>query len=125
MRCLIVVLLILVPGVLPGQSRSRGSRRGTSPATAPAPYKGVTATFEGRVRDLDKKKIVIETDDKQLITIRLSGKTKFLKNDQTIKRTDIDMDSFVSVDASEDTDLSLLAVAVTADTGQKKKAEPK
>jgi len=119
------VLLLLLPATLPGQGRSRGTRRGTSPATAPAPYKGVTATFEGRVRNLDKKKIVIETDDKQLVTIRLSCKTKFLKNDQPIKPSDIDMDSFVSVDASEDTDLSLLAVSVTADTGQKKKTESK
>ena len=75
-------------------------------------------TFQS-LKDLSSKQITIQTDDDQIITIHRSRKTKFLKGTQTIKPSDIDIETPVTVDASEDVDLSLTAVSVTVDTPKK------
>jgi len=67
---------------------------------------------------------MIETDEGQTVSIHRSRKTKFLKGTQSIKPSDIDLESMVTVDASEEVDLSLTAVSVTVDT-PKKSAENK
>jgi len=74
------------------------------------------------LKDRDKKKIEVETDENQLVTIRLSGKTKFLKDGKAIKASAIDLETAVTVDASEDRDLSILAIAVTVDSPREKPA---
>jgi hypothetical protein len=58
---------------------------------------------------------MLETDDDQTVSIRRSGKTKFLKGTQSIKASDIDLETLVTVDASEDADLKLTAISVTVD----------
>jgi hypothetical protein len=62
---------------------------------------------------------MIETDDNQIVSIHRSRKTKFLKGTQSIKPSDIDIETLVTVDASEDVDLSLTARSVTVDTPKK------
>jgi len=123
-----VALLLLLPLLLQGQiggyGRARRSGARTSTATLGA-YQGVTVTFHGKLKDRDKKKIEVETDENQLVTIRLSGKTKFFKNDKEIKASAIDLETTVSVDANEDRDLSILAIAVTVDPPPQKAAPEK
>ena len=97
-----------------GYGRARRSVNPVTPATT-VTYPGVVATFHGKLKDLDKHKLDIETDEGQLVTIRISGKTKFLKNGKPIKPSEIDMETVVSVDASQDKDASILAKAVTID----------
>jgi hypothetical protein len=121
-RSAAITLLFLLPALLLGQSgRTRARRNGgqISPGT-PDAYKGVAVTFHGKLKDLDKKQIVIETDEDQTVSMRITGKTKFLKNDQAIKPTQIDLGTPVSIDASEDTDLSILALNVIVDSPAKK-----
>ena len=55
----------------------------------------------------------------QMVSIHRSRKTKFLKGTQAIKASDIDIETPVTVDASEEVDLSLTAVSVTVDTPKK------
>ena len=82
-------------------------------------YKGVLVTFHGKLKVLDKKKIVIETEDNQNLSLRVSSKTKFVDNGKTVKPSSIDLDTLVTVEASEDTDLSLLVANVSVDSQQK------
>jgi len=118
MRNILGIMLflgIIFPALLPAQGIYR-SRRGVAPGTPiPGAYKGVAGSFHGKLKELTKKDIMIETDDDQTVSIRRSGKTKFLKGTQSIKASDIDLETLVTVDASEDADLKLTAISVTVD----------
>ena len=116
-KFVLVSSLVLQASLFEAQVPYYGRRRGVnpgSPGTLGA-YQGVVVTFHGKLKDRDKQKIDIETDENQVVEIRVSGKTKFLKNGKAIKASDIDLETHVTVDASEDKDLSVLAVAVTVD----------
>lgn len=113
--------MFLLAALLPAQYVRRGAYP-TSPGH-PDAYSNVAVTFHGKLKDIEKKKLVIQTDEDQTVTIRLTGKTKFLKNDKTIKPTDIDLETPITVDASEDADLSILAIDVIVDSPQKKAAQ--
>ena len=87
------------------------------PARSPVPsfrarpsrdaYKDVAGSFHGKLKDLSSKEITIETDDGQIVSIHRSRKTKFFKGTQSIKPSDIDIETPVTVDATEEVDLSL------------------
>ena len=107
----ILALSLLLGCVVQGQYRGR---RGPSTATARAGgIQGLIVTFHGSLKKLTKKEILIQSDENQLMTIRVSGKTKFFdKNNQAIKPSDIDLETLLSIDASEDLDSKLMAVSV-------------
>ncbi len=125
-KSLTVLLVIMFPLLVQGQYVRRG-RYTTSPATLGA-YKGVAGTFHGKLKELNKKEIVIETEENQMVTIHRSGKTKFLKDNKPIKPAAIDLETPITIEAAEDVDLSLLATNVTVDPPPKKEekeaAEP-
>jgi len=79
----------------------------------------VAGSFHGKLKELTGKEITITTDDDQVVSIHRSRKTKFLKGTQTIKPSDIDLETPVTIDASEEVDLTLTAVSVTVDTPKK------
>jgi len=115
----VLIMLLLTPDALLGQGGYPRMRRPSgSPATVDG-IKGVVVSLHGKLKVLDKKKIVIETEEKELVNIRLSGKTKFFSNGKAIKPASIDMETPVTVDASEDADMSVLAINVTVDSPQK------
>lgn len=117
MRLAILVLITAI--LLPAQYVRRGAY--PAPPGIPGAYTGVAVTFHGKLKDINKKKLVIETDEDQTVSIRITGKTKFLKNDKAIKPTDIDLETRVMVDATEDADLSVIALNVIVDSPQQKK----
>jgi hypothetical protein len=90
----------------------------------PGAYKDVAGSFHGKLKDLSNKEIMIETADSQILTIHRSRKTKFFKGTQSIKPSEIDIETPITVDATEEVDLSLSALTVTVDT-PKKAAENK
>jgi hypothetical protein len=112
------IFLGVLPALLLAQYYPR-PMRGTAPGTPKPPAYNVAGSFHGKLKDLSSKQITIQTDDDQIVTIHRSRKTKFLKGTQTIKPSDIDIETPVTVDASEDVDLSLTAVSVTVDTPKK------
>src|ERR1700734_1984109 len=114
---------LVLPALLQAQYYPR-PRRGVVPGTPNPGAYNVAGSFHGKLKDLTSKEITIETDDDQIVSIHRARKTKFLKGTQTIKPSDIDLESKITVDASEDVDLSLTAVSVTVDT-PKKSAENK
>jgi len=86
----------------------------------PGAYDTVAGSFHGALKELTNKEITIQTGEDQLVTIHRSRKTKFLKGTQTIKPSDIDLGTMVTVDAHEEpADLSLTALSVTVDTPKK------
>ena len=122
-----VLLSVVSPAVAQAQGGYTRSRRGAGGAASKLPpaYKDVAGSFHGKLKDLSDKEIMIVNDDDQIVTVRRSRKTKFLKDGKAIKAADIDIETPVTIDASEDTDLKLTAVSVTVDPPQKSKAESK
>jgi hypothetical protein len=115
---LIAVIVVVLPALLLAQYYPR-SRRGVMPGTPNPGAYNVAGSFHGKLKELTSKEIMIETDDSQMVSIHRSRKTKFLKGTQAIKASDIDIETPVTVDASEEVDLSLTAVSVTVDTPKK------
>ncbi len=103
-----------------GRIRRKGSQ--ISP-NQPDAYKGVAVTFRGKLKSLDKKEVVIQTEEDQTVSMHVTGKSKFLKNDQPVKPSQIAPGTPISIDATEDTDLSILALSVVVDSPPKKSDE--
>jgi|SRR5271165_5490897 len=107
-----LLLGVILPAVLSAQSIYR-TRRGVGPGTpVPPAYKDVAGSFHGKLKQLTKRELMIETEDDQTVSMRVSGKTRFYKGNEPIKASDIDMETLVTVDASEDGDLKLTAINV-------------
>jgi hypothetical protein len=109
---------LVLPALLQAQYYPR-PRRGVAPGTPNPGAYNVAGSFHGKLKDLTSKEITIETDDDQIVSIHRVRKTKFLKGTQTIKPSDIDLETPITVDATEDVDLSLTAVSVTVDVPKK------
>jgi hypothetical protein len=116
---LVLLLGVVSPMLLLSQYYPRPGRRLAPGTPNPGAYKNVAGSFHGKLKDLSKKEITIETEDSQLVSIHRSGKTKFFKGTQSIKASDIDIETPVTVDAMEDVDLTLTALSVTVDTPKK------
>ena len=114
--------VLLCVACLNAQHGRRGGSAGSS-VSAP-PLKGITITTHGVLKQLTKKEIMIHTDEDQVMIFRRSGKTKFLQDGRDAQPSDFDLESLVTVDAVEDNDLKLLAIAVRADSSKKKDAPP-
>lgn len=109
------LLVVMTAAVLPGQYLpGQYSRRRPTSATATAgPYNGPAVTFNGTVKALTKKQIIIDLDSaEESLTLRRSGKTKFFKDDQEIKAADIAVGTHVTLDATRDGDQKLSALKV-------------
>jgi len=123
MKTLAFVLLLAASLAAQG----RYARRPLSNNSAnPLPeYQGLTATFHGKLKELNKKEIVLLNDDDQTVSIRRNAKTKFFGKDaKEVKPTELETDTVVTIDVSQDNDLKPTALKVTADPGQKPKAQP-
>lgn len=108
-----IALLLAVS--IPTQAQY-GRRRTLAPRTTGIPgATNVEGTFRGTLKQLDKKQIVIENEDEQTVVIRRSKKTKFFKDNNEIKASAIDLNSKVTVEATQDVDLKPTAVSVTLD----------
>jgi len=99
-----------------GATSNRRKNIGTSEMKVGAHYRAAAGIFRGKLKLLNNKEIVIENDSKQMVSIRRSHKTKFLRNNMEIKPSDIDLETPVTVDATESASVSLLAVNVSVDS---------
>src|ERR1700677_862811 len=101
----------VLPGqYLPGQC---GRRRATAATATAGPYNGPAVSFNGTVKSLTKKEIIIDLDsEEESLTLRRSGKTKFFKDDKEIKAADIPVGTHVTLDATRDGDQKLSALKV-------------
>ena len=81
---------------------------------------GVVITVHGKLKELKKKQLVVLGDDEKLWTLRRTSKTKFFRGDKEVKPFEIDLESVVNVDISEDNDLKFQALIVKAEPKDKK-----
>lgn len=59
---------------------------------------------------------MIENDTKQILSMRRSRQTKFLKNNQPIDSSDIDLETSVTIEARQAANVSLVAIQVSVDS---------
>ena len=105
------------PYPYPYPRRPANSRTGG----ATAPMQGLNGTFHGTVKQLTKKELVITNSEDQDVVIRVSRKTRYLKEGKEIKPAAIEQGTLVSVDASEDIDAKPTAAIITVETLNKEK----
>jgi hypothetical protein len=89
------------PGQYPGGGIGlprRGKKTTTSEKSVPTPSR----EFEGTLRRLDDKLIIVEAPDKRIITIYRGDRTKFLKDDEPIKPDTVKVGDRVRVEVTED-----------------------
>jgi hypothetical protein len=87
-------------------AKDRGTRDGSGKL-----YKIAIEIFHGKLKQLTDKEIVIENQSNQMVSIRRSHKTKFLR----IHPSDIDLDTPIIVEVKEEK-RSLAALNVSVDT---------
>jgi hypothetical protein len=117
-------ILLLVPVMLFGQHRSGRSGSVPPPPSASPDFKDVVATFAGVLKNVSKKEITIEVDEShEIMTFRRNKETTFASDGAEVKASGIDLESHVVVDAKQDPDSKLRAVAVKAAQEAKAKAK--
>ena len=70
----------------------------TTEKTAGSSYAGAIGTLHGKLKELTDKIIEIETRECHIVSIRRTHKTKFFKNCEPIKASDIDLETAVAID---------------------------
>lgn len=70
------------------------------------------ATFTGKFKSADKKYITVEVDEGQTMRMFITGSTKFVHDGKPAKVSDFEVDETVTVDASRDAHMNLLAVKI-------------
>ena len=116
-------LLLLVPVMVFGQHRGRSGSVPPPPSASPD-FKDVVATFAGVLKNVTKKEITIDLDEShEIMTFRRNKETKFTDGENEVKASGIDLESHVMVDAKQDPDSKLRAVAVKASQEVKKAAK--
>ena len=93
---------------------SEAKDKGTRDASGKL-YKIAIGIFHGKLKQLTDKEIVIENQSNQMVTIRRSHKTKFLRNNEPIHPSDIDLGTPITVEVTQEK-RSLAALNVSIDT---------
>jgi hypothetical protein len=78
-------------------------------------YKIAIGIFHGKLKQLTDNEIVIENRSNQMVSIRRSRKTKFLRNNEPVHPSDIDLDTPIIIEVREEK-RSLAALNVSIDT---------
>jgi hypothetical protein len=66
----LALLSIFLPALLAQGGYARARRSVAPSAPKPAAYKGITGSLRGNLKELSNKEIMIETEDKQIVSIR-------------------------------------------------------
>ena len=113
-KILALAFTMLLPAVLLSQYGSPRVRRSGGAKANPAPSSGnvPNPTFEGTLKLLNNKEIMLQLQSDQIVTIRRDRKTKFFENGKEIKASDIDLGTPLAIDVKEDLDLKPIAVKV-------------
>jgi hypothetical protein len=111
MHCLVFVTLMLFqyPYPYPG----RVPRQQPAP-NGPGANTDAVATFTGTFKSADKKYLFIDLEDGNTMRMYVTSATKFMRDDKAAKASDFHSGDKVTVDASRDARMNLLAVRVEA-----------
>src|SRR5438874_224625 len=73
-----------------------------------------TPTFEGTLKMMTRREIILQLQTDQTVPIRRDRKTKFFENGKEIKPESIAVGTPLAIDVREDLDLKPVAVRVVA-----------
>jgi len=108
-NCLAIVTLMLLQYPYPNPGRV--PRQQQTP-NLPGTNTDAVATFSGAFKSADKKYLFIDVEDGNTMRMYITGATKFIRDDKPAKASDFHTGENVTVDASRDARLNLLAVRV-------------
>ena len=111
MNCLVVLMLMLLQYPYPYPGRTQ---RPQPNANAGGANTDAVATFTGTFKSADKKYLFIDLEDGNTMRMYITSSTKFMRDDKAAKAADFHSGDKVSVDASRDARMNLLAVRVEA-----------
>jgi len=111
MRRIVLALFLGVLATGAGFAQTHKKAAGNQ-TEATGAYSEPAATLHGTLKRIKGKELLLLGDGDQLVTIWLTGKTRFLKDGHEIKRSDIAPGSALAVDTSENPDLSPRAINV-------------
>jgi hypothetical protein len=117
-NCLVIAIMLFQQ--FPGQRVPRQQRT----SNLPEGNVEAIATFNGTFKSADKKFITIEVEDGQTMRMYITGSTRFIREDKAAKIADFHTGENVTVDASRDARLNLLAVRVEAVTSKSPQRQP-
>jgi hypothetical protein len=96
------------PGQYPGQSRypgggTGGQMPGQRRSTTTRDDQARVVTITGMLRKISSSELVVEADDKRIVTVSLASSTKYLKNSgNTAKSSDFGPGDHLTIDATQD-----------------------
>ena len=70
------------------------------------------ATFDGTFKSADRKRLLIEVENGQTMQMYVTSGTRFIRDGKAAKATDFNNGEAVTVDATRDARLNLVAVKV-------------
>jgi hypothetical protein len=110
----VVLAVLVLAATLPlqAQMQRRPSRAGNLGNVPPDVLATAVATFKGKLKVVDKKQIVIESAEDQIVLFHRSKKTRFLANEKPVKPEVIPLETVVTVEASKDSVGDLVAVDI-------------
>jgi hypothetical protein len=82
------------------------------------------ATFKGTFKSANKKYLMITVEDGNVMQMYITHTTKFIRDGEPAKASDFRSDEPVTVEASRDARLNLLAVRVESVKAQKPDRKP-
>jgi len=88
--------------------------RQANPNIQGGPSANAVATFEGTFKSADKKFLTIAVEEGQTMRMYITGSTKFIRDGKPARVSDFHHDESVTVEASRDARLNLVAVRVEA-----------
>jgi len=120
----LILALLLLQYPYPRQYPQQYPQR-QNPNIQGGPAADAIATFEGTFKSADKKHLLIAVEDGQTMQMYITGSTKFIRDGKPAKAADFHHDENVTVDATRDARLNMLAVRVEAVKPKAKTAEQK
>jgi hypothetical protein len=104
-----VILALMLLQIMPRQQRMS-----LPPVNPQGANTDAVATFTGSFKSADKKYLTITVEEGQTMRMMLTGSTRFIRDDKPAKAADFHSGDDVTVDASRDARMNLLAVRVEA-----------
>jgi hypothetical protein len=118
-KCLLALALA---SLLSGQTQPPGRQSRQSkkqPQNKISDLETPVATFQGTLRSIGKKEIVLDLPEDQSIAFHVSHKTKFVKDAKAIKPSTIAAGTPLTVEGKRDLLGNVEAVTVTVDSNKK------
>jgi len=118
-KCLLALVLASLLG---GQTQSPGRQSRQSkkqPQNKISDLETPVATFQGKLRSISKKEIVLDLPEDQSIAFHISHKTKFVKETKAIKPSTIAEGTPLTVEGKRDLLGNVEAVTVSVDSNKK------